>query len=452
MTTTHQTANTSAAPVYIAVVIPTRNRASLAIQAVRALIDQPSCRFQIFVSDNSSSADEIGQLSEFCNSLADSRITYLRPTRELAMATNWDWALQQALSLSDADYFTIHYDRMLIKPRQLSLLAEVAARFPNLLITYARDLIMDHPPPAIVCQTPWTGKVYQVQTSRVISLVRRGIITELGHTLPIFSNCLVPRSILESIRQRFGSICDSTGPDSCFMSRFCALYDTYLHFDRPLGILHGYYRSNGLGYLKGRSDGDFADFLATSGNEHWLEASPIPGVSLGQNMLYHEYELVRRATGTKLPPLDVEECLGELGRSLKWIDDPKTKAYYHALLREHGWKDQQPSLPAAADVSEPSGLPLETEPQNGSPTNTLSSITHKLIRTLMIAYYRAHSRIYYSQKGTLFRADYLGHELPHICGYTFRNPRTAMHYALTYPRQPDEDNPFIAAVEPAEIG
>jgi hypothetical protein len=441
--TTDQTPISSAAEVSIAIVIPTRNRASLAINAIRALVDQPGCRLQVFVSDNSSSPDEIRQLSKFCSSRANSRITYLRPPQELAMATHWDWAMQQALSLSDADYFTIHYDRMLMKPRELTLLGEVAARFPNLLITYARDQTLDLTLPVMVCQTPWTGKVYEVQTSRVITLARRGLITEIGHPIPVLSNCLVPRSMLENIRQRFGSICDSTGPDSCFMARFCALYDTSLHFDRPLGILYASHRSNGWGYMKGRTDGDFADFLAASGNQHWLEASPIPGVSLGQNMLYHEYELVRRATGTRLPPLDVEACLGELGRSLKWIDDPKTKTYYHALLKEHGWEDEQTSSQIPAEVPEPAELQRSNVPPPSGPTNPLKFIVNKLRQTV--------ARGLYSQRATLFRADYLGLKPPHICGFTFRNNRKAIQYALTYPRYPDEDNPFIAAVEPVEI-
>lgn len=442
--TTDQSLIPSATEVSIAIVIPTRNRASLAINAIRALLVQPGCRFHIFVSDNSSSAAEIRRLSRFCKRQKDARVTYLRPPQELAMGTHWDWAMQRALSLCDADYFTIHYDRMLMKPGQLVLLGEVAARFPDSLITYARDHTIVLSLPVILVQTAWTGKVFRVQTSRVIELARHGFIYDMGHAIPIFSNCLVPRSMLERIRERFGSICDSTGPDACFMARFCALFDTFVHFDRPLGILYASHRSNGWSYTKGRTDGDFADFLAACRDRPWLEAAPIPGISLGQNMLYHEYELVRRATGTKLPPLDIKGCLRELGQSLKWIEDPKTRACYHALLKEHGWEDQQTSFTAPAEVSEPADLPRSSGPQNGGPTNLLRSIARKLRQTV--------ARGLYSQRVTIFRADYLGHEPPHICGFTFRTNRKALYYAIKCPRDPDADNPFIAAVEPVEIG
>lgn len=433
----------------MAIVIPTRNRASFAINAVRALLKQ-RCRLQIFVSDNSSSAAEIRKLSSFCRRYAELRVSYLRPPQELSMATHWDWALQQALSLSDACYFTIHYDRMLMKPGHLELLGEVAGRFPDSLITYARDQTCDLTLPVVMCQTPWTGKVYQVQTARILDLARQGIISEMGHAIPVLSNCLVPRSMLEGIRETFGSICDSTGPDSCFMARFGALYDSFLHFDRSLGILYAAHRSNGWAYTKGRTDGDFADFLAACRDENWLAASPIPGVSLGQNMLYHEYELVRRATGTRLPALDVQGCLNELGRSLKWVDDPNTKAYYAALLKEHGWKGEaEPvSEPTPAEVSPPREPRPPAIIPYGNPVylfKFMYQLTSNKLRQEV-------ARRLGTQRAVLFKADYFGIKPRHICGFTFRTNQEALHYAIKFPRDRDPENPFIAAVEPVEIG
>ena len=67
----------------LAAVIPTRNRGTLAQDAVRSLRDQ-DCDVDVFVSDNSDSPGPHD----------------LRPDRELAVADHWDWALRKAMSVN----------------------------------------------------------------------------------------------------------------------------------------------------------------------------------------------------------------------------------------------------------------------------------------------------------------------------------------------------------------
>ena len=102
--------------------------------------------------------------------------------------------------------------------------------------------------------TAWDGRVYAVPTSHVVTMTSEGKITELGQALPLLSNCTVPRAVLLRIIDRFGSICDSTTPDSCFAYRFCATHERYLHFDRAIGVLYGYHRSVGVGFSGGREE------------------------------------------------------------------------------------------------------------------------------------------------------------------------------------------------------
>ena len=54
----------------VVVVIPTRNRAQLAMNAIRSLLDQPVDDFRILVSDNSTSQRDRDDLESFCVSLA----------------------------------------------------------------------------------------------------------------------------------------------------------------------------------------------------------------------------------------------------------------------------------------------------------------------------------------------------------------------------------------------
>ena len=56
----------SATGVSLAVVIPTRNRATLAIAACESLLAQADGTFHLFVSDNSTEPAEVRQLADYC--------------------------------------------------------------------------------------------------------------------------------------------------------------------------------------------------------------------------------------------------------------------------------------------------------------------------------------------------------------------------------------------------
>ena len=119
----------------------------------------------------------------------------------------------------------------------------------------------------------------------------------------------------------FGDICNSTGPDTCFAFRFCATHERFIHYDRALGVVYASDRSTGLGYLRG-GGGDFDDFVKAWQSRPWLDAAPIPGLNLGLNLLFHEYEFVRKATSDpEFPPIDKTGYLRDLARGLQFIED-----------------------------------------------------------------------------------------------------------------------------------
>jgi hypothetical protein len=432
------TAGATSTAVSLAVVIPTRNRASLAINAIRSVLDQPCCVVQVLVSDNSSSAEEARQLEHFCLSLGDPRLLYLRPPNSLAMGEHWDWAIQQAMERSDASHFNIHYDRKISKPGHLGLVAEVAASHPGQAITFTLDQVVDGDQPHVLYQTPWTGKVYQVQTARLLQLITHGMVLKIGQAMPIMSNCLIPRQVLEEIREQFGDICNSTGPDSCFLFRYCAVNEHFAYFDRAIGIIYASYRSNGLGYLQGKAGGDFADFVKTWGERPWLDAAPIPGLNLGQNMLYHEYILVQRAVGSdKFPSLDMDSYLQDLASSLVWIEDLETRTALRNVLEEHGLPKETmattPALPLMTASEAPKiRLPLFTQL---SPQRVLASLKFRIVHPVAVFMAR--------QDVVLFLADHFGIKPQHITGFSFRSDEHALRYALTCPRQLDKENPYI---------
>jgi hypothetical protein len=383
----------------LGIVIPTRNRAELAIMAIRALLDEP-CDLQVLVSDNSTSASEVETLAAFCDAAADPRLIRLRPPRELSMPAHWDWALRQAMERFDGTHFTIHYDRKTFRPGHLALLAGLAARFPDEVITYASDATGDDERRVTLWQPAVTGRLYSIRTQRVAQLFAEGRWADTAQAAPILANCVVPRAVLERIRERFGSYCDSIGPDSCFWFRFSALWDRTLHYDRSLAVLHHGHFGNGYHY----QHGDVAYFRRPFGDVPWLAAAPIPGLDLGLNLLYHEYELVRRETGDRLPPIDMGGYLRDLASFIPVLPDESTRAEMLAVLRQHGY-------------TEPPSAGLSWKQRLG----------RRLVRLAAYRFGRG----------------------PH--GFSvlkFRSGAEALDYALTHPRPFVPKSDYLAALEP----
>ena len=331
----HINAAMSETPPRLAVVIPTRNRANLAIGACNALMAQQECALHICVSDNSTAADQVEQLAEFCRRADPAQLTYLRPPEPLAMAAHWDWALSAALDSSEATHYVLHYDRRIVKPDHLTWVAWLMQHFPEDVVTWTFDQVIDEGGTRHVSRMEWDGRCYAITTARLAELTSRGKAAYMGFSFPFLSNCLVPRAVLTDIRQRFGNICDSTGPDACFTYRFCAIRERYVHFDRALFVGYAMDRSAGWGYFTGRG-GDFHDFVKSAGADGWLSAAPIPGLSLGQNIMYHEYELVRRATGhPAFKPIDMRGYISDLAACLRFVADRNRAAELERILVQH---------------------------------------------------------------------------------------------------------------------
>lgn len=332
----------------VAIVVPTRNRADLAIEAIRSLLPIADGRLvRILVSNNSSEPAHVRRLADYCERSRDRRLLHIRPPGPLGMAEHWDWAIGQALELTEATHLALHYDRRVSKP-ELPLIFDAAAERPDLPVTYLLDTVHPRPRRFFVHQMPWTGGLYEIRTARAVRLAASGRLTDLWQVLPVLVNCLTPRSALERVRDRFGDYCASTSPESCFGFRYCAVADSYLHLDRALGIHYGSERSNGMGYLRGDSSGAFADFTRLRGARPWLEAAPVPGLSLGQNSFYHEYEMVRRAAGeSAFPPIEMAPYLKDLARGLHWIEDPARRSEARESLARNGWRDEDELEPWA---------------------------------------------------------------------------------------------------------
>jgi hypothetical protein len=423
----------------LALIIPTRNRASLAIEAARSLLRSPDPRVAVWVSDNSTDAAELAALQAFCAGSTDPRLAYIRPPQPVAMPDHWEWALNTVMEQSGAFALGIHYDRRVTRPEHLQRLLETIAEHPGEVITYAFDqVVADVSGDAVTLwQPPWEGTAARIRTARLTELTARGDIDALGSAFPVLSNCSVPVAVLRAVRERFGTICESAGLDSCFTFRFCALYDAYLHLDVPLGVLHASHRSVGLGYLRG-AGGDFAEFMAAWDGRPWIDRAPIPGLNLGHNLLFSEYETVRAETGARLPPLQLAGYLGNLYRGLRWVVDPDARRDLLALLeqRAQDWEVDFAQVTAA-----PPRAPLASYVRRLTPRGIAAALSWRLGRRFV----HARPRI------TALLHRWLGYRPSGTAGARFAEDALAVEHALTFPRRPTRTNVLLASMRPEPV-
>ena len=74
----------------VTVVIPTRNRPSLAAAAVRSVLDTGIDSVRVVVSDNSTDLGHSDELERFCAALPRERVRYLRPpARSWLLLPQW---------------------------------------------------------------------------------------------------------------------------------------------------------------------------------------------------------------------------------------------------------------------------------------------------------------------------------------------------------------------------
>jgi hypothetical protein len=322
----------------IVVVVPTRNRAALAVNAIRSVLEQDCPHVRVLVSDNSTSAEEARKLARFCRDLADERLRYVQPPEPLPMSRHWDWAIEQAMQDATASHFLYLTDRMLLRPGELRRLSEILTAYPERVVSYNHDRIIDHVRPVRVQQLPWTGELYEVESRELLSLVSRSVLYHPA--LPKMLNCVAPRRILNTLRERFGTVFDSVSPDFNFCFRCLDTVESVLYYDCSVLIHYALDRSNGMGFERGVLTPDHEDFLATLGvAESLYFSTPAPEVQTVGNAIFHEYCTVRRETGSpRFPEVEREPYLEYLGREVELLEVPEFQERMRSLLSEHGWR------------------------------------------------------------------------------------------------------------------
>jgi len=320
------------------VVIPTRNRAEIAVNAIRSVLDQPVENMKVLVSDNSTSETDREALFAFCATLSDDRLRYVRPPQPMAIPNHWDWVIEQALARYDASHFTFLSDRMMFRKGALKELLDLAALYPNKIITYNHDRICDDTRPIRIEQYPATEKLLEVETLHMSRLFSQAY---LHHGLPRMLNCLVPRGVFERVRHRFGNIFSSIAPDLNFSVRCLEMEESILFFDKSPLFHYALNRSTGASASRGEVTEDFADFMGNLpvNDAKWFYATPIPSLITCVNSAFNEYLILKNETKSpRFFDLDLQRYLRLNSVEIDGVRDPKLRAEMMALLVEQGYE------------------------------------------------------------------------------------------------------------------
>lgn len=292
------------AAVSIAVVLPTRNRADLAEQALQSCIGGGPPGLSIVVSDNSTDAAQAERLRQVVAGLAadaEVDVQYVRPPRDLPMSEHWGWARLQAAQHAASTHVLYLTDRTVLKPGALSRLTEAAAAHPDLVITYSSDLVDDAANPVRLFREPWSGGAFLVPAATLAVLASRLI---LAKPLPRLLNSLVPTRVLEQMVKADDQLFRTVAPDFRFCFRYLALGRPVVILDEPIAVMHGLQRSNGATTARGLLSKDAEDFQRRSGSGAAV-SSLLPGVITNYNIIASEYVAAATDAGAgSLPALD----------------------------------------------------------------------------------------------------------------------------------------------------
>jgi len=323
----------------LVVIIPTRNRANLAAKAISSILNQPECDdVHILVSDNSTEDNDIKVASHFCEQKKDKRLRYIKTPKPLSMASHWNWATTKALELYDANHFLILTDRSLFKKNDLTLLKCKASQYPEEVISYNWDVIFDHKKPISLLENIWSGRLFKISSLRLLTLSSQCVIHP---SLPRMMTSIVPRFVLEKLRNTWGSYFDSIAPDYNFAYRCLAILDSILYFDKAPILMYGIDQSNGSAFFRGLATKTTNDFTTSNiQSNHLFYLSPVPEFRTCSNAIIHEYNFVRKESkNSNFTEVNWNKYLDVIASDISYFEDDQLKAEMTTLLKSHGWKE-----------------------------------------------------------------------------------------------------------------
>ena len=215
---------------FISVVIPTRNRGHLVVNAIRSVLWQDFDDFELIVSDNCSADDTAQAIRD----TGGERARYVRPDRVLSMPDHWEFALDHARG----QFITYLCDDDVWIPGALSRIVEILSRSnTDLAVSYSgiyhAPNWLDAAQQNTLALGPFSSNVLEFES---VATIRR-IYSECRvlPDLPRMLNSFCRRETLERVRSEAGRVfllC----PDYSFAAMILTATPGWLYVDEPLHL------------------------------------------------------------------------------------------------------------------------------------------------------------------------------------------------------------------------
>lgn len=214
----------------LAVVIPTRDRASTLKYALQTCVSQSYENLEIVVSDNASTDDT----RDVVESFADPRVRYVKSAKRLAMHDNWEFGFSHV----SADYATILGDDDGLVPGAMQGIADILARVPAQAVTwqygqYFWPTYFDESERNVLT-VPLRNKLVRID-SRVA--LRHMFRFYLGYTRgPCAYYSMLSMDSIRKVIARDGRLFAGVIPDVYSALAIASVTDEYLYSTRPFSI------------------------------------------------------------------------------------------------------------------------------------------------------------------------------------------------------------------------
>lgn len=418
----------------LVIIIPSRNRADLAINAVRSVVPQmKNLQIRLVVSDNSTDAEQSSRLEGFCRGLKHAQIDYLKPPEPLSMTRHYEWILQRSLKHLEAGYFSILTDRMVFRPEALAEVVALSVQNPGAVVTYNHDRVVDHIELIRLEQEVWSGEVRRIETRHLLELARK---SRLHACFPRLMNCVVPREVLQRIAGRFGSICASSAPDFSFCFRALEILDDIVYYDKSVLLHYALNRSNGFSFSRGvrtKDARDFCENLSNGLNPH----APHPEFETINNAIMNEYCYVKNeAKSAKFGEVEMGPYLHLIAYEVTQMENEELRNRMRKLLKHHGY--QEPRMRIRVDRKAVSGSPQKS---------TAPLVILLPVRRLLGHLRRYIQRVVREPKSInawMLANKMLGVTPPEDNRFVFKSAEQAIAYAFRFPKQKASNDEHIA--------
>jgi hypothetical protein len=258
------------------------------------------------------------------------------------MAHHWEWALRYAMQHYDADHFTFVSSRWIVRQGGLARALEQLSLNVEAILTYDDAVVMDEPGlPIRVARKQLSGRLVCVNAAHLLYLVSQALFP---NCLPRMLNCILPRSVIDRVTERFGDLFGSVAPDHCCAYRCLSVVEQFHHFDEAVLVQYGQRLSTGTGMFARQPNEAYADFKANLNSASPTWAAPVPDIELNINVVFHEYCLARIQSGSpKLPELDRERYFEAIANELTILQDEERKKQIVEIMRVNGWRGPVPA-------------------------------------------------------------------------------------------------------------